>query len=130
MAAVGQTVWTPAVPDLPPPRLQFRSTDNVIFKVHENLLFSQSLALQILLGDMTIEDPPSSTILPLNISSESLKLILHFVYNQEFPAGGWAWRHIKGNGVSLQTIHGAVLGCQQYMMHTVAASLEGPLRLV
>lgn len=126
-SSAGTIVWTPTCSDLGPPRLQFRSTDDVIFKVHDNLLFPQSLALQILLGDMTLDDP-SSTVLPLNISSDGFKLILHFVYNSSTPEGGWLYAEAKDNSASLQTIHSAVLGCQQYMMHTVATALEAPLR--
>lgn len=127
MSAVGETVWTPSAPELPPPTLQFRSTDNCIFKVHDSLLFPQSLALQILLGDMPADDA-ANTILPINISSDGLKLILHFVYNAEPPTGGWLYAGHKGSGVSLQTVQAAVLGCQQYMMHTIASALERPLR--
>ncbi|KAG8756828.1 hypothetical protein FRC14_002631 [Serendipita sp. 396] len=124
-SAAGQVVWTPCAVDLPSPRLRFRSTDNVVFHVHDNALFPQSLALQALLGDYSIDEQPS-TILPLNISSDALKLILHFVYNAEFPREGWLYT--GPHGVSLQTIHNAVSGCQQYMMYTVASSLEAPLR--
>ncbi|KAG8805736.1 hypothetical protein FRC17_005363 [Serendipita sp. 399] len=123
-STTGQVVWTPSATDLPPPRLRFRSTDNVVFHVHDNTLFPQSLALNILLGDYAIDEQPS-TILPLNISSEGFKLILHFIYNAEFPREGWFYTGL--HGVSLQTIHNAVSGCQQYMMHTVAGALEAPL---
>lgn len=127
MSTVGETVWTPSASDLPPTTLQFRSTDNHIFKVHDTLLFPQSLALRTLLSDMPADDA-ASTILPINISSDGLKLILHFVYNAEQPAGGWLYAEHKSSGVSLHTVQAAVLGCQQYMMHTIATALEGPLR--
>jgi len=129
MSTVGKTVWTPSAPDLPPPRLQFRSTDNCIFKVHDTLLFPHSVALRILLGDISSEDA-ADTILPINIPSDGFKLILHFVYNAETPTGGWLYAGHKASGVSLQTVQAAVLGCQQYMMHTIAVALEGPLRRV
>ncbi|CCA73769.1 hypothetical protein PIIN_07724 [Serendipita indica DSM 11827] len=119
--SAGSVIWKPSAPDLPPPRLQFRSTDNVVFHVHDSLLLPQSLALSVLLGDFSI-DQAASTVLPLNMSSDALKLILHFVYNVEKET--WTGKH----GVTLQTVHDAVLGCQQYMMHTVAAALEAPLR--
>jgi hypothetical protein len=77
---------------------------------------------------MTLDNDPSATILPLNISSDGFKLILHFVYNSSTPDGGWKPIEGKDNGASLQTIHSAVLGCQQYMMNTVATALEAPLR--
>lgn len=130
-SSAGTIVWTPSCPEqsrLGPPRLQFRSTDDVIFKVHDNLLFPQSLALQILLGDMPLDDDPYAKILPLNISSDGLKLILHFIYNFPTPDGGWIPTEGKDTGASLQTIHSALMGCQQYMMHTVATALEAPLR--
>lgn len=122
--------WSPNTPDLPPPKLQLRTTDNILFRVHDSLLLPQSLALHTLLGDMTIEDQ-SEQILPINISSSGLKLILHFVYNNPRPKEGWKYTpEPRESGVSLETIKDAALACQQYMMITVAAALEGPLRFV
>ena len=126
MSSVGETVWTPSTPDLPPPKLQFRTTDGLLFKVHDTLLLPQSEALHILLCDMPASEA-SNTVLPINVDSDAFRLILHFVYNAEL-AGGWLYKGHKAGGVSLQTVHAAVLGCQQYMMYTIAAALEGPLR--